>query len=53
MTERPSCKNCEEALVKVKHGYQCPNCHTLYTEKLEMVWDATKKHQNPGAATWH
>jgi len=42
MSERPNCKNCEEALVKIKHGYHCPNCHSLYTKELTMVWDGTR-----------
>jgi uncharacterized Zn finger protein (UPF0148 family) len=46
--ESKTCTNCETPLVQIKGGYHCPNCHSLYTKEMEMIWDATAKHRNPG-----
>jgi Zn finger protein HypA/HybF involved in hydrogenase expression len=45
MDIRPLCLNCETAVAKVKGGYSCPKCHSLYTIAMEMIWDATSKHK--------
>jgi Zn finger protein HypA/HybF involved in hydrogenase expression len=53
MQIKPLCLNCETELVHIKGGYHCPNCHSLFTIDMKIIWDATKKHRNPGAATMH
>ena len=40
------CLNCNTALMKIKGGYSCPQCHSLYTPDMKLIWDATSKHKN-------
>jgi Zn finger protein HypA/HybF involved in hydrogenase expression len=53
MEEKPNCRNCEESLVKTKHGYHCPNCHSLYAKDMSMVWDGAKYGKNKGNTVFH
>ena len=46
MDLRPLCLNCETEVAKVKGGFACPKCHSLFTVYMGMIWDATAKHKN-------
>ena len=39
------CLNCNTVLMKIKGGYSYPQCHSLYTADMKLIWDATAKHK--------